>query len=211
VRSICPHDLLVRGRIHRNGVPNKPLAQTAKVDPQIAEILLGEVREVETRTLLDSFNTIHSGSPATIHANSADEALSRFADLVMRSHAQTTFSDTETEIGEAVDFVAHLERNREGEPFGRCCDSMVVTDEQSSSGLKPCTPVNQAPFRGASTMSKCTGNCSTIPIEIVSVRRNVCVASALPSSIVHSAAIEQPAKKAVSATVPVEPERTVKA
>ena len=28
----------------------------------------------------------------------------------MRSHAQTTFSDTEAEIGEAVDFVVHLER-----------------------------------------------------------------------------------------------------
>jgi len=40
------------------------------------------------------------------------QALSRFASLVMRSHSQTTFSDTETEIGEAVDFVAHLERNR---------------------------------------------------------------------------------------------------
>jgi pilus assembly protein CpaF len=28
----------------------------------------------------------------------------------MRSHAQTTFSDTEAEIGEAVDFVVHVER-----------------------------------------------------------------------------------------------------
>ena len=34
----------------------------------------------------------------------------RFANLVMRSHAQTTFSDTEAEIGEAVDFVVHVER-----------------------------------------------------------------------------------------------------
>jgi pilus assembly protein CpaF len=28
----------------------------------------------------------------------------------MRSHAQSTFSDTEAEIGEAVDFVVHIER-----------------------------------------------------------------------------------------------------
>jgi pilus assembly protein CpaF len=28
----------------------------------------------------------------------------------MRSHAQSTFSDTEAEIGEAVDFVVHVER-----------------------------------------------------------------------------------------------------
>jgi pilus assembly protein CpaF len=75
--------------------------------------------------LLDSFNTIHSGSLAMIDSNSAGEAHGRFANLVMRGHAQTTFSDTEAEIGETVDFVAHLERNREGEPFGKCCDSMV--------------------------------------------------------------------------------------
>jgi pilus assembly protein CpaF len=28
----------------------------------------------------------------------------------MRSHAQTTFADTEAEIAEAVDFVVHVER-----------------------------------------------------------------------------------------------------
>ena len=73
-------------------------------------IILGEVRGIEARTLLDSFNTGHAGSLATIHANSAEKALRRFANLVMRSHAQTTFSDTEAEIGEAVDFVIHVER-----------------------------------------------------------------------------------------------------
>ena len=73
-------------------------------------IILGEVRGIEARTLLDSFNTGHSGSLATIHANSAEKALHRFANLVMRNHAQTTFSDIEAEIGEAVDFVVHIER-----------------------------------------------------------------------------------------------------
>ena len=73
-------------------------------------IILGEVRGIEARTLLDSFNTGHAGSLATIHANSAAKALTRFANLVMRDHAQTTFSDTEAEIGEAVDFVVHVER-----------------------------------------------------------------------------------------------------
>lgn len=73
-------------------------------------IILGEVRGIEARTLLDSFNTGHAGSLATIHANSAEKALSRFANLVMRNHAQTTYCDTEAEIGEAVDFVVHIER-----------------------------------------------------------------------------------------------------
>jgi len=74
-------------------------------------IILGEVRGIEARTLLGS-NTGHAGSLATIHANSAQKALHRFANLVMRNHAQTTFSDTEAEIGEAVDFVVHFERQQ---------------------------------------------------------------------------------------------------
>jgi len=73
-------------------------------------IILGEVRGTEARTLLDSFNTGHAGSLATIHANSAEKAIHRFANLVMRGHAQTTFADTEAEISEAVDFVVHVER-----------------------------------------------------------------------------------------------------
>ena len=73
-------------------------------------IILGEVRGIEARTLLDSLNTGHAGSLATIHANSAEKALHRFANLVMRNHAQSTFADTEAEIAEAVDFIVHVER-----------------------------------------------------------------------------------------------------
>jgi pilus assembly protein CpaF len=85
-------------------------------------IILGEVRGTEARTLLDSFNTGHAGSLATIHANSAEKALHRFANLVMRNHAQTTFSDTEGEIAEAVDFVAHVERK----PGGRVVSEVLA-------------------------------------------------------------------------------------
>jgi pilus assembly protein CpaF len=74
-------------------------------------IILGEVRGVEARTLLDSFNTGHTGSLATIHANSAEKALRRFANLVMRNHAQSAISDVEGEIAEAVDLVVHVERH----------------------------------------------------------------------------------------------------
>lgn len=73
-------------------------------------IILGEVRGVEARTLLDSFNTGHSGSLTTIHANSALKALGRFANLVLRSHQQTTYADVEAEIGESVDYVVHVAR-----------------------------------------------------------------------------------------------------
>src|SRR6185437_5333645 len=73
-------------------------------------IIVGEVRGIEARTLLDSFNTGHTGSLATIHANSASKALRRFANLVVRSHQQAAVEDIEAEIGESVDFVIHIER-----------------------------------------------------------------------------------------------------
>src|SRR6185312_17353418 len=74
-------------------------------------IIVGEVRGIEARTLLDSFNTGHTGSLATIHANSAPKALRRFANLVVRSHQQAAIEDIEAEIGESVDFVIHIERH----------------------------------------------------------------------------------------------------
>jgi len=73
-------------------------------------IIRGEVVGIEARTLFDSFNTGHAGSMATIHANSAEKGLHRFANLVTRSHAQSIFAETQAEIAEAVDFVVHVER-----------------------------------------------------------------------------------------------------
>jgi pilus assembly protein CpaF len=73
-------------------------------------IIVGEVRGTEARTLLDSLNTGHSGSLATIHANSAAKALRRFANLVLHSHPQLGYADVEAEIGDAVDYVVHIER-----------------------------------------------------------------------------------------------------
>src|SRR6202161_1608866 len=88
-------------------------------------IILGEVRGIEARTLLDSFNTGHAGSLATIHANSAAKALRRFANLVLRAHAQATFEDIEAEIGEGIDYVVHVER----EPGRRVIREVLRLDD----------------------------------------------------------------------------------
>jgi pilus assembly protein CpaF len=115
-------------------------------------IILGEVRGTEARTLLDSFNTGHSGSLATIHANSAAKALRRFANLVLRAHAQATYEDVEAEIGEAVDYVVHIERqpgrrfvrevlrlddyDRRSQQFQM--EYVYRADERPSAEAKPC-------------------------------------------------------------------------
>ena len=77
-------------------------------------IILGEVRGEEARTLLDSFNTGHAGSMATIHASSATKALRRFAELAMRLHQQATRDDISAEVAESVQLVVQVQRFAEG-------------------------------------------------------------------------------------------------
>jgi pilus assembly protein CpaF len=115
-------------------------------------IILGEVRGTEARTLLDSFNTGHSGSLATIHANSAAKALRRFANLVLRSNAQATFSDIEAEIGEAVDFVVHVDR----EPGRRVVREVLRLDgyDRSTQSFR-LEPVFQAESHSIAEVKPC--------------------------------------------------------
>jgi pilus assembly protein CpaF len=48
-------------------------------------IIVGEIRGGEAFDLLQALNTGHAGSVSTLHANSARQALSRFADCVLQS------------------------------------------------------------------------------------------------------------------------------
>ena len=77
-------------------------------------IILGEVRGEGARTLLDSFNTGHGGSMATIHASSPLQATGRFAELAKRSHQQSNLHDVAAEIGECVSYVVQCGRFAEG-------------------------------------------------------------------------------------------------
>jgi pilus assembly protein CpaF len=77
-------------------------------------IILGEVRGEEARTLLDSFNTGHGGSMATIHASTAMRALRKFGQLAMRAHQQANRDDIASEIGESVQLVVQLQRCTDG-------------------------------------------------------------------------------------------------
>jgi pilus assembly protein CpaF len=84
-------------------------------------IILGEVRGDEAQTLLDSFNTGHGGSMATIHANSPADALRKFTNLAMRAHQQSTRDDIATEVADSVDYVIQIGRT----PTGRKVSEIV--------------------------------------------------------------------------------------
>jgi len=78
-----------------------------------------------------------------VHANSAEKALHRFANLVTRSHSQSTFSDTQAEIAEAVDFVVHVDRQQAGAALSaKCSRFAAVTAARNASSLTPSSRCN---------------------------------------------------------------------
>lgn len=74
-------------------------------------LVVGEVRGAEAFGLLDALNTGHAGSISTLHANSALQGLSRLASLALRADVQIPFKALQTEIGDLIDLVIHIERH----------------------------------------------------------------------------------------------------
>jgi pilus assembly protein CpaF len=73
-------------------------------------ILLGEVRGGEAFDLLQALNTGHSGTLSTIHANSAEQALTRFASCVMQAGVDVPYQAVRLGIAECLQLLVHLER-----------------------------------------------------------------------------------------------------
>ena len=74
-------------------------------------IIVGEIRGTEARVYLDALNTGHRGSLSTIHANNADNALLRLAQLAMRDSGGGQLQDLEEECQRSIDVVVHIVKN----------------------------------------------------------------------------------------------------
>jgi pilus assembly protein CpaF len=77
-------------------------------------IIIGEVRGGECLDMLQAMNTGHDGSMATIHANSAIEALGRLENLVSMSGVTLPSHVIRQQIVNAVDLIVQTERMRDG-------------------------------------------------------------------------------------------------
>ena len=73
-------------------------------------IIVGEVRGSEAFDLLEALNTGHAGSLSTIHANSASQALNRFASCVTQSGVELPYEVIRDQIRACVQLVVHLNR-----------------------------------------------------------------------------------------------------
>ena len=73
-------------------------------------IIVGEVRGAEAFDLLQALNTGHLGSLTTIHANSAEQALTRLAHCVLTANVGLPHRSTREAIALAIHLVVHIAR-----------------------------------------------------------------------------------------------------
>ncbi|MGW2471945.1 CpaF family protein [Streptomyces sp. NPDC001665] len=77
-------------------------------------IIVGEVRGGETLDMLQAMSTGHDGSLATVHANSAEDALMRLQTLSSMSEVEIPFAAIHDQINSAVDVIIQLTRHGDG-------------------------------------------------------------------------------------------------
>ena len=73
-------------------------------------IIVGEVRGAEAFDLLQALNTGHLGSLSTIHANSAEQALTRLAHCVLTANVGLPHRSMREAIALAIHLVVHIAR-----------------------------------------------------------------------------------------------------
>ena len=84
------------------------LKATLRLRPD--RILLGEVRGGEAFDLLQALNTGHSGTLATIHANSAGQAVARFTTCILQSGIELPYKAIRGNIADVLNLLVHVER-----------------------------------------------------------------------------------------------------
>ena len=77
-------------------------------------LVVGEVRGAEAVHLLHALNTGHDGSLATLHANSALDALHRLAALVVHEVGNWPMHAVHHHVAGAIDAVVHVARQADG-------------------------------------------------------------------------------------------------
>ena len=75
-------------------------------------IIVGEVRGGEAFDLLQALNTGHAGAVTTVHANSAENALTRLSHCVLQSGVALPYVSILRQVAELIDLVAHIERRQ---------------------------------------------------------------------------------------------------
>jgi pilus assembly protein CpaF len=103
-------------------------------------ILVGEVRGPEGWDLLQALNTGHRGSLSTIHANSAQQALTRFAHCVLMANVGLPHHSAREAIALAIHAVVHLARV---DGRRRVSEVLAVRDYDAVADCFTCVPLGE--------------------------------------------------------------------
>jgi len=85
-------------------------------------IIIGEVRGPEALAMLKAWNTGHPGGVATIHANSAADALHRIEDLI----GEASQVIPRRSIASAINLVVYIKRT--AQPPGRRVEQLMAIE-----------------------------------------------------------------------------------
>ena len=77
-------------------------------------IIVGECRGAEALDMLQAMNTGHDGSLGTLHANNAEDALTRLETMVLMAGLDLPSRAIREQLASAIDVIVQLERLRDG-------------------------------------------------------------------------------------------------
>jgi pilus assembly protein CpaF len=100
-----------RGSVTYEGTSIRQLLKAA-LRHRPDRIIVGEIRDGAAYDLLQALNTGHGGSMSTVHADSAQAALQRFAALVLESGVQMPFPAIKANIAAALHYLVYIERRQ---------------------------------------------------------------------------------------------------
>lgn len=92
--------------------PDKLLQASLRMRPD--RIILSEIRGADAYTFLKAINTGHGGSITTLHADTAELAVSRLAQAALEAAPAMSFHEMTDYIGQSIDVIIHTAR-AEGE------------------------------------------------------------------------------------------------
>ncbi len=92
-------------------------------------LVLGEIRGAEAVELVQAMNTGHDGSMATVHANSAVDAIARLCSLVVQEVPGWPLDAIHDQVRRSIDVVVHVARGTDNERrVVEVCECDVATD-----------------------------------------------------------------------------------
>ena len=109
-----PNLVRLEARGERPGLPAITIRDLVRMSLRLRpdRIVIGEVRGGEAFDLLQALNTGHSGSLSTVHANSAVQALAKFANYILQSGVDLPYVAIRGGIAESLNLIVQIERRQ---------------------------------------------------------------------------------------------------